>query len=88
MKIQITHPNQDEVKKMDFSTWNTWTCKVSEFNWSYHDKETAYLLEGRVRVKTDSEEVEFKKGDMVVFPKGLDCQWKVMEPVKKYYRFG
>jgi len=32
--------------------------------------------------------IEFKKGDLVQFPKGLKCVWNVKKPVKKYYNFG
>ncbi|HOW16268.1 MAG TPA: cupin domain-containing protein, partial [bacterium] len=38
-------------------------------------------------VETKDQKVEFKSGDMVFFPKGLSCQWTVLKPVKKYYRF-
>ena len=50
--------------------------------------ETCYLLEGKVKVTTDEEEVEFGVGDMVTFPKGLSCTWQVKEKVRKHYTFG
>ena len=33
-------------------------------------------------------EVEFGKGDLVKFPKGVKCTWVVLEKIKKLYRFG
>ncbi len=87
MKIEVTTPTQQEVSKMDFSSWGTWECPVSTFPWSYDAKETCYILDGHVVVETQDQKVEFKKGDIVIFPKGLSCKWTVLKPVKKYYRF-
>jgi uncharacterized cupin superfamily protein len=39
---------------------------------------------------TDSdtgEKIEFKKGDLVQFEKGLKCIWNVKRPIRKYYSF-
>ena len=87
MKIIVSTPSAVEVSKMDFSSWGTWECGVSIFPWSYDAKETCYILEGNVVVETVDQKVEFKKGDLVVFPKGLTCKWNVLKPVRKYYKF-
>lgn len=58
------------------------------FDWHYDETETCYLLEGRVTVEAEGKSVSFGKGDLVVFPQGLSCVWKVAEPVRKHYRFG
>ena len=34
------------------------------------------------------EPLKIGKGDLVTFPKGMQCTWKVIMPVKKHYRFG
>jgi uncharacterized cupin superfamily protein len=31
---------------------------------------------------------EFSRGDLITFPTGLTCTWKVLEPVEKHYRLG
>ena len=31
--------------------------------------------------------IEFKKGDLVQFEKGLKCVWNVKKPVRKYFSF-
>ncbi len=36
----------------------------------------------------EGEPVEFGKGDLVTFPEGTCCTWKVEEPIRKHYRFG
>jgi uncharacterized protein len=87
MKISVTTPTKDEFDKMDFSSWGTWECGVSTFPWSYDATETCYILDGHAKVETSDQKVEFKKGDMVVFPNGLACTWTVIKPIKKYYKF-
>ena len=88
MPIQIRKPSEEELKSLGVFNWPTWGCGVSEFNWSYDDKENCYLLEGQVTVEADGQSVSFGKGDFVVFPQGLKCVWKVTAPVRKHYRFG
>ncbi len=83
-------PTEELLKKLDVESWGIWEKEKSEFPWSYDETETCYILEGDV-VVTDSstgEKLEFKKGDLVQFPKGLNCEWKVKKPVRKYYKFG
>ena len=87
MKMKLRTPTTEEVKAMDFSSWGTWECGVSTFPWSYDATETCYILDGHATVEASGEKVEFKKGDIVVFPKGLSCTWTVIKPIKKYYKF-
>jgi len=87
-KIQITQPSKDEVEKAGIFSWPIWTCDISEFPWTYSDKETCYILEGEIEVTTDNETIHIKPGDLVVFPSGLSCRWNVTAPVRKHYQFG
>jgi uncharacterized protein len=32
--------------------------------------------------------VNFGAGDLVTFPRGLSCTWKIRRDVKKHYKFG
>jgi len=62
---------------------------VSNFPWTYEDKEICYLLEGDVIVTPDGgEPVQIGKGDLVTFPAGMSCTWDILTPVRKHYRFG
>ena len=88
MKIEIKPMTMEQAEKDGITSWPIWTCGVSEFDWEYSDRESCFLLEGQVKVKTDWETVNFGQGDFVVFPKGLKCFWKVTSPVKKHYQFG
>jgi len=88
MKIEVRKPKPGELDQMGVMSWPTWGCDASEFDWSYDDKETCYLLEGQVTVDAPDQQVSFGPGDIVVFPKGLSCKWKVSKAVKKHYQFG
>jgi len=88
MKIIIEKPSEEKLKQLNVSSWGIWECEPSTFDWHYDDRETCYLLEGKVTVKTGDQEVQLEKGDLGIFPKGLDCVWMVHEKVKKHYQFG
>ncbi len=87
-RITVTKPGDDELEKMGAKSWAIWTCGVSKFDWHYDQKETCYILAGRVTITTGDEKITFGPEDMVVFPEGLDCTWDVTEPVRKHYKFG
>ena len=88
MKIEIYIPTEKEIETKKIRDWPIWTCKPSTFDWFYDDKETCLILEGEVTVETDTETISFAAGDMVIFPKGLSCVWKVKKAVRKHYNFG
>ena len=64
--------------------WPTWSKEVSEFDWTYDRKETCYIIEGKAIITPEGEEpVTIQEGDMVFFPRGMKCVWKVIEPIEK-----
>ena len=68
MKMKKKIPSEEQLTKLNVKSWGTWSKEVSEFDWSYGDTETCYILDGEVEV-TDSdtgEKIEFKKGDLVL----------------------
>ncbi len=85
MEIKIEKPTQEKLKELGVENWPIWECDVSEFDWYYDTDERCYMIEGKVVVETPQGEVEIKKGDLVLFPKGLSCRWKVKEKIRKYY---
>ena len=85
--IKIEKLSQEQIQKMKISEWPVWEKEKSEFDWSYDSKEECLFLKGKVVVKASGQEFKIEKGDFVTFPKGLSCTWKVIEPVKKHYRF-
>ena len=87
MKIRIEKPTDAQLQELNIESWSNWECEPSKFDWQYAEEETAYVHEGKVIVTTDTESVEINKGDLVTFPKGLACQWEVLETIKKVFRF-
>lgn len=81
---QVSEARTDELNVDD---WSTWTKEESEFDWSYSDKETCYVLEGEVTVKTDDGEVTIRSGDVAQFEQGLSCVWNVTSDLKKVFTF-
>ena len=89
--ITVRKPTPQEAEQM--RSQPTWSCEVSEFKWSYNDRETCLVIQGKVRVSYEVNElevnmVEFGEGDLVTFEKGLQCTWNVLEDVEKHYKFG
>jgi uncharacterized cupin superfamily protein len=83
------NPSRELLAKLGVEKWPIWTKEESEFPWSYDDTETCYLLEGEVEVTPDGgAPVKFGKGDLVTFPKGMSCKWKITRAVRKHYTFG
>lgn len=89
-KIQINHhPSQSELDSMGIFSWPIWEKEASEFPWHYDESETCYLLEGEVTVTpADEDPVTLKTGDLVIFPAGMSCTWRIDVAVRKHYSFG
>lgn len=85
--IVVRKPTEQEIAES--KCWGTWEKEVSEFPWTYSEKETCLILEGSAEVETENgEKATFKAGDLVVFPQGLKCVWRIKEPIRKKYLFG
>jgi len=88
-RVVVEKPTKEKLEKLGVDKWSTWESEAKKFDWEYEDKEMFYVLEGKVEVKTeDGEAVEFGKGDLVTFSKGIKCTWDVKEKIRKVYRFG
>jgi mannose-6-phosphate isomerase-like protein (cupin superfamily) len=63
-----------------------WPVLNKPYPYLYTRTELVYFLEGEVRVTPkEGEAVAIKAGDYAVLPKGLDCTWTIVQPVKKHY---
>lgn len=87
MNIEIRRIKEEEIKRLGITNWPVWEKEESNFPWHYNDKESCYFLEGEVEVETGGKKIFIKKGDFVIFPKGLDCEWHIIKKVKKHYNF-
>jgi len=89
-KIKVEqNPAEKRLQDDGIYDWPIWTKEVSEFPWTYSEDETCYFLKGDVIVTPDGgDPVEMKKGDLVTFPEGMSCTWKILQDVKKHYKLG
>ena len=89
-KIEVKHnPTQAELEAVGVFSWSVWQKEVSEFPWHYEEAETCYFLEGDVTVTPENgEPVSMGKGDLVTFPEGMSCTWRIDTAVSKHYLFG
>ena len=87
MHIEVKRPDEQEIEDLGVLGWPIWECRPSTFDWHYDQKEICYVLAGKVTVSYEGGEVSIEKGDLVTFPKGLDCVWNVSEAVRKRYKF-
>lgn len=85
MQITVRKPTEEERALLEKQ--GVWSCGISRFDWYYDREETCLLLEGQVTVTYDGGSVSFGAGDFVIFPKGLQCVWDVIKPVRKHYMF-
>jgi uncharacterized protein len=88
MKVHVQVLTEEEIIFRGIRQWPLWTKEKSEFDWYYDSQEQCLFLEGHVIIETPDDSVEICQGDFVTFDEGLECVWKVLEPVKKHYKFG
>ena len=83
----IKEASEADLEKM--RKWPTWGCEVSKFPWTYGEKETCLLIQGKVTVTPTGggQPVTIQKGDIAIFPAGMSCTWDVTESIQKHYRF-
>ncbi|HNR97847.1 MAG TPA: cupin domain-containing protein [Planctomycetota bacterium] len=89
-KIQVNrNPGEKDLAALGVRSWPIWEKEASEFPWSYDEPETCLFLEGEVTVTpAGGAPVTIAKGDLVTFPRGMACTWKITKPVRKHYKFG
>jgi len=86
MKINVEKPTPEKLEKLKVKTWPTLEKEACRIDWYFDQTEESYFLDGLVTVVTeDGQEVEVKKGDLAVFPKGLRCTWYIKEPMRKHF---
>ena len=88
-KVEVVkNPSKETLDALGVRQWPIWTKEVSQFPWHYDSREVCFFLEGEVEVDCEGgDTVRFGVGDLVTFPEGLTCTWKVRKPVKKHYQF-
>ncbi|MFO7815323.1 MAG: cupin domain-containing protein [Halanaerobiales bacterium] len=88
MEVKVENPSGKKLEDLGVDEWPIWQKEISEFDWYYDEQEICYIIEGKAKVETPEGTVSFEKGDLVTFPEGLNCKWKIIEDVKKHYTLG
>ncbi|MFB6274659.1 MAG: cupin domain-containing protein [Halothece sp.] len=82
-------PSQERLNELGVFNWPVWSKEASQFPWTYDEPETCYFVAGKVTVTPDGgDPVEVGQGDLVTFPAGMSCTWKIHSDVKKHYQLG
>ena len=87
MEVKIEQLSMEQINELGIDSWPVWEKGVSQFPWHYDMTERALVLEGKVIVKAYGKDYEINAGDFVTFPAGMDCEWIVVEPIRKHYNF-
>jgi uncharacterized cupin superfamily protein len=81
----VKKPSDAELIESSF--WEIWEKDKSEFDYSYDSIEKCVILEGCAMISYSDKNIEIKKGDLVIFPKGFFCTWKITSKIVKKYKF-
>lgn len=88
-EIKIEKLTDEQIEGLGVRSWPIWEKEASTFPWHYDQTERCLILEGEVQVDPENgDPVQFKAGDFVTFPNGMDCTWTIREAVRKHYMFG
>jgi len=85
--IRIEKPDEKKLADLGVKDWPIWTKEPSGFDWYYEEVEICYILEGEATIETKNGNVQIGPGDLVTFPNGLDCVWKINKTIRKHYTF-
>ena len=87
-KARVEKPTGKKLREMKVETWSSWEHGRDEFDWYYPQTEKFYVREGKAEVITETGQiVRFSAGDLVTFPRGIKCTWRITEPIKKVFTF-
>lgn len=82
------NPSPMKLEVMGVYDWPIWRKESSSFPWTYQQRETCYVLRGRFTVTPEGGEPQaFRRGDLIIFPAGMQCTWEIHEDVEKHYAF-
>jgi len=83
-----SNPSQTTLDELGVQDWPIWEKEISSFPWTYDMEEVCYILEGQVVVTPEEgEAVSLTQGELVTFPKGMNCHWDISSPIRKHYLF-
>ncbi len=87
MSITVRKITPQELDDLGVKYWPVWEKEISFFDWKYDEGEEFYVLDGEIIIYAGGKEYKIVPGDFVSCFKGLECKWKIVDPVRKHYRF-
>ena len=61
-----------------------WDCTAGRFTWHYNKDETLVVISGEAFITNEKgEERRLGPGDIVFFPAGVSCTWRVTKYIRK-----
>jgi uncharacterized cupin superfamily protein len=86
--ITVVRPGEEELKTLGVRYWPVWEKEVSEFLWEYDMEEVCFILSGGATITPETgDTVTIVPGDLVTFPVGIKCTWRITAPIRKHYDF-
>jgi uncharacterized protein len=87
--ITIEKLDAARLARLGVDHWPQWEKGVADSAWTHDVSETSNFPDGHVVVPhADGGQVGIVTGNLLTFPVGLTCTWKVLSPFRKRYRFG
>ncbi len=82
------NPAPAKLEVLGVYDWPIWRKEASSFPWTYQQQETCYIVRGKFTVTPEGGQPQnFKRGDLITFPQGLNCYWVIEEDVEKHYDY-
>ena len=80
MALRIERATEEQ--KKDFLKLREKKQAEGTTDWYFDEKTTCLILEGKAVVDHYGEKTTVQAGDLVTFPQGYRCQWKIVEPLR------
>lgn len=61
------------------------TAQPSAFDYEFHTDTIVHLVEGRAKVTVDGADLEFREGNIAVFPKGTRSHWRIESALREVF---
>ncbi len=90
LKILINSPcSASYIIQHGIKSWPIWESEPRTFEWKYYEREICLILEGNATLITQENiTYNIKPGDLVTFPKNLNCTWTINKRLRKHFRLG
>ena len=85
MKTSVDNYSEEELQEEGVFDWPVRKLGEEKMDWYYEETELCYIVEGEAVIATEFEQTTVRAGDLVTFPKGLECVWDVESEIEMHY---